>query len=381
MKVNLGVRLFISHILVIAVAMTVLVLVTQFALPSAYGRHLGIMEGAIPSETGLGMGSGHTPGQGDPGRTGLFASFRTSFNEALFIAGFIAMVLALIVSMVISRRLAKPIHAMTVASQRISEGHYNERVPPGGGDELGNLAGSFNRMAEKLEQTETMRRQLIGDVSHELRTPLTTIQGSMEGLIDGILPANTDTYEQIHREAGRLTRLVDDLQELSRVEAGGFSLEFKPVSIKAIVDSTYARYSPQFTDKEVKLINLLPDNLPAIMADEDRVEQVLLNLIGNGLQHTPRGGEVTISAEVQDRELFISVADTGIGIPAKHLPHIFDRFYRVDPSRSRQKGGGSGIGLTIALRLVEAHGGHIWAESAGENCGSTFTFTLPLAGE
>ena len=379
MKISLGVRLFFSYSIIVLVVVAVLAIVTQFTLPGAYGRHLGMMEGMTSGSDGMGMGIGRGPDHGEGVETRLFSSFRTSFNDALVWAGLAAVVTALFVSLVVSRRLSSPIHAMIIASRRISEGQYGERVHVNGSDEVSRLADSFNSMAEKLEQTESMRRQLIGDVSHELRTPLTAIQGSMEGLMDGILPANTETYAQIHQEAGRLSCLVDDLQELSRVEAGALQLNLKPVSVSGVVDFTLKRLSGQFKSKGVSLVPDVPANLPDVMADEDRLGQVMLNLTGNALQYTPGGGKVTIAAGVNGREMRVSVIDTGIGIPEIHLPHIFDRFYRVDKSRSRQAGGGSGIGLTIALRLVEAHGGRLWAESAGKNRGSTFTFTLPLA--
>jgi histidine kinase len=247
-----------------------------------------------------------------------------------------------------------------------------------GNDELNQLAGSFNQMAEQLEQVETMRRRLIGDVAHELRTPLTAIKGSAEALMDGVLPASVETYLQIHAEAERLSRLVDDLQELSRVESRATQLRIHPVDSTALIQTVSKRLQYQFDEKKVVLTSNLPHNPILVLADEDRAIQVLTNLIGNALQYTPSNGTVTVSIERDKNEARISVRDTGFGIPADHLKHIFDRFYRVDKSRSRAHGG-SGIGLTIAKHLVEAHGGRIWAESAGENKGSVFMFTLPLA--
>jgi len=223
-----------------------------------------------------------------------------------------------------------------------------------------------------------MRRELIGDVAHELRTPLTAIKGSMEGLIDGVLPSEVETYQLIYAEADRLERLVNDLQELSRVEAGAYELIRKPISVSSLVESAAARLSRQFEDKGVTLESKVPANLPPALADEDRIGQVLLNLVGNALQYTPPGGHVRIAASRRGHEVHVSITDTGIGISPEHLPHLFTRFYRVDKSRSRA-GGGSGIGLTIARHLVEAHGGRIWVESPGAGRGSSFTFTLPLA--
>jgi histidine kinase len=233
-------------------------------------------------------------------------------------------------------------------------------------------------MAAQLEQVESMRRQLIGDVTHELRTPLTSIKGYMEGLVDGVLPSTPETFNQIHHEADRLSRLVDDLQELSRVEAKAYSLDIRSVAISNLVQTTVKRLSPQATAKRITLHSSLPANLPPLQADEDRLTQVLVDLVANAIQYTPEGGNVTISAERKADEVHVSVQDTGVGIPPEHLANLFTRFYRVDKSRSRNAGGGSGIGLTIAKHLVEVHGGQIWAESKGDGQGSTFTFSLKI---
>jgi two-component system sensor histidine kinase BaeS len=232
-------------------------------------------------------------------------------------------------------------------------------------------------MAAKLEQVEGMRRQLIGDVTHELRTPLTTIKGSMEGLMDGILPANEETYQQIYLEADRLQRLVDDLQELSRVEAKAFELSLKPASVMFLIEMAVNRLKRQYDEKGVLIEQAIPETIHQSQVDEDRIIQVLINLLGNALQYTPSGGKVSIAVTQKDREVQISIHDTGVGIAPEHLPHLFTRFYRADKSRSRA-GGGSGIGLTISKHLVEAHGGRIWATSPGLDQGSTFLFTLPL---
>jgi histidine kinase len=325
----------------------------------------------------MGMGNGMM-GQNNDSMSQLYVDFRASFNEALMYAVLAAMVAAILLSSLFSRGVISPIQAMSVATQRIANGRYDERVQVNGEDELAQLAVRFNQMAEKLDQVESMRRRLIGDVSHELRTPLTAIKGSMEGLMDGILPANDEIFQQIHTEADRLNRLVDDLQELSRVEARAYELDLRPLDVASLVQTVTKRLAPQAETKHISVNFELPRDLPPVLADEDRAIQVLTNLAGNALQYTPEGGRVTISAKRLEDEVQISVHDTGVGIPPEHLSHIFDRFYRVDKSRSRQSGGGSGIGLTIARALVEAHGGRIWVESNGEGQGSTFTFTLPI---
>jgi signal transduction histidine kinase len=371
---HLGAKLLLSYLVIIVVGVAVLIVASQFILPTSFNRHMaGMMNnGSMMGMGGQGFGSSDSMGQ-------LYADFRSSFNEALTYAATAATLVAIVVSLFFSRSVIAPVRAMSQATQHIANGHYEERVQVSGADELAQLALNFNQMAEKLNQIEAMRRRLIGDVSHELRTPLTAIKGSMEGLMDGIFPANNETYQQVHAEAERLNRLVDDLQELSRVEARAYQLDFRPVDVSSLIKTVTKRLAPRFESKRITLDLELAADLPHLLADEDRAIQVLTNLTGNALQYTPEGGKITISGKRINNEIQISVHDSGIGIPSEHLTHIFDRFYRVDKSRSRQNGGGSGIGLTIARALVEAQGGRIWAESAGEGQGSTFNFTLPIA--
>jgi signal transduction histidine kinase len=364
---RLGTKLFLANLIVVFVGVLILAFTIQFTIPAAFDHHMNGMR----SETVMGMGQGH----GRP----LFELFRASMVEALGYALIASVLAALLVSLFLSRRIVAPLRTLTDASQHIAQGHYAERVQVNGSDEIAQLAARFNQMTAQLEQVESMRRQLIGDVTHELRTPLTSIKGYMEGLIDGVLPPTPQTFDQIHREAERLSRLVDDLQELSRVEAKAYSLDFRAVAVSDLVQTTVKKLSPQATEKRITLRSSLPADLPPLQADEDRITQVLLNLVANAIQYTPQGGEVTISAARVEDEIEISVQDSGIGIPAEHLANLFTRFYRVDKSRSRNTGGGSGIGLTIAKHLVEAHGGRIWAESRGEGQGSTFTFRLKMA--
>ena len=372
---HLGIKLFLSYFVVIVVGMAVIGIITKITTPRAFARHLLFMEQQ------LGTGQGHGQGQG-LGAGGMmsdfYQNFQQSFNESLLISVAAASLVALLVSFIFSKNILGPVSVMTSASRRIAEGHYDERVELRGNDELNQLAGSFNQMAEQLEQVESMRRQLIGDVAHELRTPLTAIKGTAEALMDGVLPASTETYQQIHSEAGRLSRLVDDLQELSRVESRSTQLDIHPVDSASLIQTVTKRLKYPFDEKRVKLTLSLPRDPIHVLADEGRILQVLTNLIGNALQYTPEHGTVTISIERDKNEALISVADTGDGIPPEHLARIFDRFYRVDKSRSRARGG-SGIGLTIAKHLVESHGGRIWARSAGKEKGSVFIFTLPLA--
>ncbi|MEN9564742.1 MAG: hypothetical protein RIR73_2986 [Chloroflexota bacterium] len=371
-RARLGLKLFLSYLAVLLVGVSVIWVATQITTPRAYVRHLAFME----EQMGAGM---MRQGQGRGMMANFYKNFQASFNEALLIAMLAAAVVAVLVSWLLSRNIISPVQAIMSASQRISEGHYDERVDSHGLDEIAQLATHFNHMASQLEQVETMRRQLIGDVTHELRTPLTSIKGYMEGLVDGVLPTNPETFNQIHHEADRLSRLVDDLQELSRVEAKAYSLDVRSVSVSTLVQTTLKRLSPQATAKRITLRSNLPADLNLVLADEDRITQVLVNLAANAIQYTPEDGKVLISASQHGNEIYISVKDTGIGIPQEHLANIFTRFYRVDKSRSRNAGGGSGIGLTIARHIVEAHSGRIWAESAGEGQGSIFIFSLKIS--
>ncbi len=300
---HLGAKLFFSYLAVILVGAIVLGVATRFTTPTAFSRHLGMMEQMSDASGGMGMlegdtgaGQGLRRGQGGGNASELYASFQESFSEALTWAALAAGAAALAVSLYLSRRVVKPVRAMTAASQRIAAGDYEERVQELGADELGQLSNSFNLMAGQLEQVENMRRQLIGDVAHELRTPLTMIKGSMEALIDGVLPASPETFQQIHQEAERLNRLVDDLQELSRVEAGAYEMDLHPVDLASLINTVVKRLGGQFKDKGVQLTVNLPSDLPHVQADDDRIIQVLTNLVDNALRYTPAGGEVTLLA-------------------------------------------------------------------------------------
>ena len=367
---SLAWKVFFTYLIVITVFGIVLLSAAEIEMPRAFQRHLAAMAAE--------MGEAETLG------ADLFRNYRQALIDAVATAVVSATILAVGLGYYTSRRVVAPIQEMLLATGRIANGHYQERIAlqgretsEGAVDELGELALSFNRMAATLEHTESMRRELIGNVAHELRTPLTSIKGYMEGLMDGVLEADEVAFEKVFREADRLERLVSDLQELSRLEERAFRLTLRPLSVAAFVSITVDRLRPQFEGKNVSLGVDLPQGLPQILGDEDRLGQVLLNLLGNALQYTPPGKWARVSATRERDVVRISVTDEGIGIGREHLPHLFDRFYRADNSRSRP-GGGSGIGLTIARHLVEAHGGEITASSQGLGRGSSFTFTVPM---
>ena len=386
---RLGLKLLLSYISILIVIFVVMVIVVQFSAPYAYNRYMmggdvnqvnptGMMAQGQGQGQGKGQGQGNGLGPMGMGRGPGLANFRAGMGESFLYAMLAATLIVALLSLFFSRSVVAPVRAMTFASQRIAKGKYDERVRVRGVDELAQLSNSFNEMAEQLEQVEAMRRQLVGDVSHELRTPLTAIKGYMEGLIDGIFPADNDTFQQIHAEADRLSRLVDDLQQLSFVESRAYVLELQPLAISTLVDTAIKRLALHAREKQIDLRSNLPADLPPVSVDPDRIMQVLTNLISNAIAYTPAGGSVVVTGSRQPGMLRVAVTDSGVGIPAEHIPHVFDRFYRVDKSRSRQAGGGSGIGLTIARHLVEAHGGSISVESAGEGQGSTFAFKVPL---
>lgn len=375
-RTHLAWKVFLTYVIVVLVGVVVLATATSLAVPVAFDQH---MTGMSAMMSGNNMG-------GNPQllEMQLFTNYQAAVFEALSLAAGAALIAAILASYFISRQVVGPIQRMMLISHRIAEGEYQERLKVSGNlqsnqlDELDQLRLSFNQMTDKLEKTEIMRRQLVGDVTHELRTPLAAIKGYMEGLVDGVLPATPETYQQVHSEADRLQRLVNDLQELSRVEAGAYLLNPQSVSPIDLVETAISHLNLQFEEKGIALEKKLEVDLPNIYADKDRILQVLTNLIGNALQYTREGGKVVVSAEKDKSEVVFSIKDNGMGISLDHLPYIFNRFYRTDKSRARVSGG-SGIGLTIAQALVKAHSGRIWAESAGEEKGSTFTFTLPMA--
>lgn len=366
---SLSWKIFLSYVVVVAIGLLVLAISTAYVAPETFSTHMNNMHG----QTGGMMNGSNMLGLLEDD---LGDSFRESVNSALLQAGIAAILAAGVVSWLIGQRIVRPIRQLAVASQNIAAGHYEQRLVFGGKDELGQLVFSFNQMAQSLADTEKMRQALLADVSHELKTPLASITGYMEGLQDGVIPATPDTFKMLHREAARLQRLVRDLQELSRIEAGAVELNIEHCDPIKLAEQVIDYLQPQFEEKAIRLTTDWHPPLPAIQADRDRIAQVLTNLLGNALQHTPAPGEVTVSVTQLAGVVEFAVCDTGTGLTEEDLTRIFHRFYRVDKSRSRSSGG-SGIGLTIAQHLVEAHGGRIWAESLGPGAGSTFHFVLP----
>jgi signal transduction histidine kinase len=331
---------------------------------------------ALIVDRGLPVGAVYTNPLGpadDPQRV----AFLASVNRAVLLAAVVASLAAVLLTLGLSRRILGPIEALTAAARRMEKGDLSQRVEVQSRDEIGELARAFNAMADGLAHLEKLRHNMVTDVSHELRTPLSNIRGYLEALRDGVIEPNPEITDSLYEEAMLLNRLVNDLQELSLAEAGQLRLERRAVAPADVVNRALEAARPRAEAKGIALQVDLPEDLPLVDADPQRVGQVLGNLLSNGLTYTPSGGGIVVGARARESEVEISVRDTGAGIPAEDIPYVFERFYRADKSRSRATGG-AGLGLAIARQLVEAHGGRIWVEST-EGQGSTFTFALPIS--
>jgi signal transduction histidine kinase len=299
-----------------------------------------------------------------------------AINRFLILGGFLAIIGAAVATAFLSRRFLKPVRELTVAAKQLGQGDLSHRVQFKDKGEIGDLGRTFNSMADSLERDEVLRRNLVADVAHELRTPVSHIRGQLEAIEDGLIQADEKTFSSIYEESLLLSRLIDDLQELSLAEAGKLSLYRQATDVTQLVQKTTDAVKTAATTKGIILTTELSSELPLCDIDSHRIEQVVRNLLDNALAHTPQGGAITVAANRLDKFVEINVIDTGEGIPAEDLPNVFERFYRVDKSRTRATGG-SGLGLTIAKRLVETHGGKIDVKSeAGK--GSRFFFTIPI---
>jgi histidine kinase len=360
---RLGRKIFISHFIIIVVGVVVLLITFRLQAPYALNQHIKQMEYLI--------------GENEFLRENLTNTFQGALNEVVLYAVSGTLIASVIVSSFITWRIVAPVRSMIKTVVKIADGDFRQRAYFAWDDELGDLARNFNRMAEKLHTIETNRIDLIGNVAHELRTPLASMRSLIEGIIDGVLPADFSTYSEVQKELTRLQRLVGDLENLSRAESGQIKLNLQKIDLKELLEQVVRKLQHQFREKQIDLKIEVSEPVLFIRADLERLQQVIINLLGNALQYTPSHGTVRIFTERKDNMIVCKVKDDGIGLSEKEIRHIFERFYRVDKSRSRV-GGGSGIGLTIARHIIEAHGGSLQAESPGANRGSLFYFTLPL---
>ena len=353
-----------AQLAVIAAGSVALALVALFLGPSLFHRHIREALGYVPPT--------------------VMHHLDRAFGEALALSLGVgiaaALVTAAVASVFLSARIVRPVHALAAAAGRVSSGDYDARVEvDDGNDELTVLARSFNDMASSLASTEQRRRRLLSDVAHELRTPLATIDAYLEGISDGVVAPDGETWAILRHESARLNRLSEDIARVSRAEERQLELHLERVRPQQLVAAATNAAAPAFAAKGVQL---QPEGsvTPDVAVDRDRIGEILANLLENALRHTPAGGRVTLSARTDGDNALITIADTGEGLGADEVERIFERFYRVDPSRSRDRGG-SGIGLTISRALAEAHGGTLSAESEGPGHGSRFLLRLPLAAE
>ena len=324
-------------------------------------RHMG---GGMPS-----MGGGPMMGARED-------EFLSDMRRSLWISGGLTAAAALGLATVIARQITGPLRRLAAATGDIARGKLDSRIESQGGDEIGQLSKAFNSMAEALERQEELRRSMMADIAHELRTPLSVLRGNLEAMQDGLLEPTSQQVAVLHDQSVALSRLVDDLRTLSLASAGHLELHRRPTDVSELARSVVSEVDAIARQRQVTLSVQTPPGRPHVSLDSDRIGQVLRNLIDNALRYTPPGGRIDVEVTARAKKLIVSVADTGSGIAAQDLPHVFDRFYRADGSRARATGG-SGLGLAIVRQLVEAHGGQVWAQSE-QGKGSVFSFSLPL---
>ncbi|MBN4002287.1 HAMP domain-containing sensor histidine kinase [Nostoc sp. LPT] len=362
MKMGLRGRLFFSHLVVMIVGVASLVSISKISSPRLFVLHLEGLENQGFDLINV--------------RAELVTGFELAWQRSTLWSVLVGTTAAGGLSYWVSRRIMQRLTEMEQITQKFAAGQMDARLPVSDIPELSGLSTSFNRMAASLEGVEARRREVIGDMTHELRTPLTVVRGYLEELADGEIEASPEIYRRLAKETRRLERLVNDLQELSKAEAGYLPINIQRVNLHPLLESLVEKFSDQLLEDGPVLLLQCPSVLPPVLADIDRTEQVLVNLLGNAVRYTNKGS-ITIAVGIEASQLSIAVSDTGIGIAPENLPHVFERFWRADQSRDRHSGG-TGIGLTISHRLIELQGGQIQVESE-LGVGSTFRFFLPLA--
>jgi len=351
------------------------------------GQQVGVLYVALP---GSGGGKGNPAGRGNSAADtspvpvqNSEAYFLDRINSYLWIAGIIAAAAALLLGLFLTRQITRPLRELNNGARHIAQGNLGYRVKVRSRDEMGQLADSFNEMAVRLDNNEQSRRRMVSDIAHELRTPLTIIRGTVDGIEDGVFQADKPRLDSIKEQTDLLTHLVNDLRDLSLAESGQLKLERQPADLAALAQRKIDQFQLKAKEKNLRLALEAPSGLPEVKMDSKRIEQVLGNLLSNAIRHTPEGGQISVKLKLEEgvlknvqSRLVVSVTDTGEGIPPEHLPHVFERFYRVETSRSRSEGG-AGLGLAIVKQMVQAHGGEVRVESQPGK-GSTFYISLPV---
>lgn len=366
-KMRLPLRLFLSYAVVVLIGAAMAYLAVRLLAPALFDHQVGMMNG-----TGMGMDMG----VGAAAQAGVRDAFLSALDTAL-IAGVAASVgAAVVAAWFVTRRLLRPLDAVRTATRQIAGGRYEVSVPLPSEPELAALAADVNTLAAALASTETRRTRLLGDVAHELRTPLTSLDGYVEGLIDGVFAPESEVFASLTEELRRLHRLADDLSSLSRAQEQGLDLHPVDADLVDLTRRAATRLGPQFQDAQL-MLTVHAERVVPVHVDPDRITQVLTNLLGNALLATPAGGSVTVTARPTARGGEVVVSDTGVGLSEPDLERVFERFYRA-PGQPRRSPG-SGIGLTIARGIARGHGGYVTASSAGAGRGASFTVLLPLS--
>jgi len=309
-------------------------------------------------------------------------AFRTASALALALALLVALGTSVAVSLFVARRITRSLAPVTAATRRVAAGDHSARVPAVGmGAEFDDLADGFNTMAGDLARVESTRTRMLADLAHEMRTPVATLDGYLEAILDGVHQADEATVTMLRGQVARLARLAQDITLVTTAEEGRLSMKRERVAVAGLVDAAAAQAAAAYAQRCVALeVHVVEEAVDVVVeADAVRLGQVLTNLLDNALRHTPPGGRVELGVEREGDAVRVRVSDDGEGIPAEHLPFVFDRFYRVDAARDRAHGG-SGVGLAIVKAITLAQGGSVSVASDGPGRGASFTLTLPMAG-
>lgn len=362
---GIAARLILAQIVVVAACLATAAAVALLVAPPIFRQHLAHYPPALSPEV-----SAH-----------ITQAYLSAGAIAAVAALAIALAAAAVMTVHISRRITRPLAELAAGAASLADGDYTTTVTsPAAGPELEQLATTINQVAGKLRTTEDTRRRMLADLAHEMRTPLATMTAYLDAIDDGVTPYDADTRLVLHRQLTRLLRLSDDIGDISRAEEGHLDLRLEPVSLADLAAAAAEPLRADFDAAGVTLKLSVPaTDAVVVLADPARISQVLTNLLNNALRHTPVGGTVTIGTTIDPAGARVTVTDTGDGIPAAQLPHIFERFYRGDTARDRGAGG-SGIGLTIARAIAQAHHGSLSARSDGPERGATFHLALPPAG-
>ncbi|MEA1902312.1 MAG: HAMP domain-containing sensor histidine kinase [Actinomycetota bacterium] len=359
-------RLITSYMAVVAAVVAAAFITVRWLTPTLAQRRF-----QFQGPGGGGRGPGGPGDSSSEVATQVQRAYDEALTIALIVAAVIGILLALGLAYWVSRQILGRLRDIQNATHRMAAGDYDEHLPEPAEAELADLTKSINSLGAELAATEEARARLVSDLAHELRNPLATIEGYMEGLIDGVMPADAATYSTVADEAHRMKRLTEDLSLLSRAQEGALQLDLEELDIGDVARTVVDRFGPHFQASQVELALHLHDSLP-VQGDAGRLNQIITNVIGNALTHTPEGGSVTVEGRRDEMKCRLDITDTGGGISSENLERVFDRFARLDADS-----GGTGIGLHVSRMLARAHHGELTAHSEGLGFGSTFSLVIP----